>query len=131
MRHQLVAELLFHKGDYMESLLIAILEAAGVVYAGSASNEASAKAQKEARRLAAVQRADDIAWKNEQLKLQKESAKLARQGLEYSRDAELYSRGERAVERGMVSRNNTFKQSLDLVNSNETLKSAFLANWKR
>ncbi len=115
----------------MGSFLAALLALGGTVITGVLSNNATKEAQEEARKMYQTSSANESYYASEGLKLSKEQMKLNKQAQAFARDADLYSRGERAVERGMVSRNNTFKQSLDLVNSNETLKSAFLANWKR
>jgi hypothetical protein len=115
----------------MGTFLAALLAFGGTVITGVLSNNATKEAQEEARKMYQTSSANEDYYNKENLKLSKEQARLNKQQVAFARDAELYARGERATERGMKARQDSFAQGISLLNSNETLKQTFLANWKR
>lgn len=115
----------------MGTIIAAIIAAAGAVISTSLSNQATEDANREGLRLANIRRKDEMKIQEENKKLSETSLRLQKKQLQYGREAELYGRKERALERGMTTRQNKFANQIALLNRNDAMRNQLVNVWRR
>ena len=113
------------------SIIAAVVAVAGTITSAAISSSDADDAQKEGKKLANIKREDELRRERENKRLNNAELRLRKKELGYQREAELYDRKERGLERGMISREKHSANMMNLVNSNEVLKSNFLNIFQR
>lgn len=120
------------------TLLAAIIGGGVSLYAGSKQNDAYESAQDEARRLAEIQRKDQLKINAEneklskaQLKLQKAQQRLQEKQFGFQKEEMLYQRGIGEKQMAEQKKQSQFSNSLSLINANDALRQRLVSVWRR